>query len=333
MTTEPALRLEGSLGDVSLDKLLDPCREHMFTGAITVRSGDRLGELALNGGIVDEAKFGDQTGDAAVTALKALKDGKFKVVPRLPDLAFGGKSVKLEGTIKDAPLAAIMRHAEENALSCTVLVETAAEKGEIKYKMGEIVDVRRNGVKDEDWIAELVGLAGATLAVRAAGLEFSVPGATSVTAAAAAPAAVPVVAKVEQITAPMTAEPKKAEPVAVAPVAAAPVAAVEKKAEPVAAKAEPKAADKKSDKKKDKKKEPVVEAAPAKKAEPVATPVATPTAVVAKPAPAPAPAHAAASAPTPAHNGEHASGFSFMPLVIAAIVTTILTYLIVELLF
>ena len=283
--TEPALRLEGSLGDVPLDKLLGPCREHLFTGAITVKANGRQGELALNGGIVDEAKWGDQTGDAATDAMKALKDGSFEVVPRLPDLSFGGRTVKLEGVIKDAPLAAIMRHVEENALSCTVIVEAAGTKGEIKYKMGEITEVRKNGTKDEDAIAELVGLANGVVSVRAAGVEFSVPGAKSISAAAPAAAAAAPAPKVEA---------KKVE---------------EKKPEP--------------------KKEPVVEAKKPdeKKAEPK---VEKKAAAAAAAAHAPAAAAAAAKAPDAHADG---GGFSFGPLIAAAIITAILTYLIVEVLF
>ena len=307
--TEPALRLEGSLGDVPLDKLLGPCREHLFTGAITVKANGRQGELALNGGIVDEAKWGDQTGDAATDAMKALKDGSFEVVPRLPDLSFGGRTVKLEGVIKDAPLAAIMRHVEENALSCTVIVEAAGTKGEIKYKMGEITEVRKNGTKDEDAIAELVGLANGVVSVRAAGVEFSVPGAKSISAAAPAAAAAAPAPKVEA----KKVEEKKPEP----------------KKEPVveAKKAEPEK--KVEEKKPEPKKEPVVEAKKPdeKKAEPK---VEKKAAAAAAAAHAPAAAAAAAKAPDAHADG---GGFSFGPLIAAAIITAILTYLIVEVLF
>src|SRR5438552_3308057 len=77
---------EGSLGEIPLADVLETCRRHRFTGKIEVRAGEHAGELELNAGIVDVARFDAQAGDPALMTMCALHNGQYRLSQRLPDL-------------------------------------------------------------------------------------------------------------------------------------------------------------------------------------------------------------------------------------------------------
>src|SRR5215470_20282778 len=77
---------EGSLGEVPLAEVLETCRRYHFTGKIEVRAGEHAGELELNAGVVDAARFEAKTGDPALMTMCALHNGQYKLSQRLPDL-------------------------------------------------------------------------------------------------------------------------------------------------------------------------------------------------------------------------------------------------------
>jgi len=168
---------EGSLGEVPLAEVLETCKRHHFTGKIEVRAGDHAGELELNAGVVDAARFDTKTGDPALMTMCALHNGQYRLSQRLPDLdGVLGSAAAFEGNAKHLPLPAVMRHCEENALTCIIAVEHRGQKGEIHYQLGEIVKVTLDGERDDDAIVDIVHWPKARYQVRARPLEPSVQG-------------------------------------------------------------------------------------------------------------------------------------------------------------
>jgi hypothetical protein len=65
-------KLTGSLEDVPLDRLLAACKRSLFTGTISLEAGGKAAQLELRAGVVDEARFGDLSGNAAIEAARGL---------------------------------------------------------------------------------------------------------------------------------------------------------------------------------------------------------------------------------------------------------------------
>jgi hypothetical protein len=171
-------RLEGSLADVPLPRLLDACLRHLVTGAIKVTAPDgRRGVLVLRAGAVDEARFGETAGDKAVAELERLRDGTYELAQRLPDLSghLGGAAA-LEGSTTEVALIPIMRHCEQNALSCTIVVIGGFDRGEIVYRAGELTEVTLNGRRDDDAIVTMLGWKEAKFRVNAPPLHHEIQG-------------------------------------------------------------------------------------------------------------------------------------------------------------
>jgi hypothetical protein len=168
---------EGSLGEVPLADVLESCRRHHFTGKIEIRAGEHAGELELNAGVVDAARFDTDTGDPALMMMCALHSGHYRLSQRLPDLdGMLGSAAAFEGDVRKLPLPAVMRHCEENALTCMIVVESGDHTGEIHYRLGEIVNVTLDGERDDDAIVTLVHFSKARYQVRARPLEPSLHG-------------------------------------------------------------------------------------------------------------------------------------------------------------
>ncbi len=150
-------RLEGSLADTPLKSLLEPCRRHLVTGTVRVDSREGRGVLQLRAGIVDQASFGLLVGDAAVIRMSLLRDGSYTLEQRAPDLTGKlGPAASLESHVNDVPLAIVMRHCEDNALSCTLVVVSAYDRAELRYRAGDLVEVTLNGMPDSDAIVRVV---------------------------------------------------------------------------------------------------------------------------------------------------------------------------------
>jgi hypothetical protein len=169
-------KVEGTLGEVPLSALLDSCRRARFTGTIRIL-GAAEGTLTLRAGFVDEAQSGALKGEAAVDALMALRDGVYEVQQRLPDLGgMLGGGAQIEGEISEIPIAQVMRHIEENALSCSVTVIAGFDRGELIYNAGEIAEVHLNGQRDDDAIVTIVGWKNAKFRVAAPALDPIIAG-------------------------------------------------------------------------------------------------------------------------------------------------------------
>ena len=168
---------EGSLGEVPLAEVLESCRRHRFTGKIEIRAGEHAGELELNAGVVDVARFDAATGDPALMTMCALHNGQYRISQRLPRLdGMLGDAAAFEGNAKQLPLPQVMRHCEENAMTCIIEVEHDDQLGEIHYRLGEIEKVLLDGERDDDAIVEIVHWKKSTYQVRARPLEPSLHG-------------------------------------------------------------------------------------------------------------------------------------------------------------
>jgi hypothetical protein len=169
-------RLEGSLCDTSLDRLLGACRKHLVTGAIQVTAGHRTGSIELRAGAVDAAVFGMAHGERAVELMAALPDGHYELTQKLPDLdgGLGAAAVLVAGG--DMSLVKVLRHCEHHALSCTIVMVSAGRRGEIEYRAGEIARAACAGLADIDAIVEMKGWADARIEVVALPLDLGIEG-------------------------------------------------------------------------------------------------------------------------------------------------------------
>jgi hypothetical protein len=168
---------EGSLGEVPLAEVLESCRRHHFTGKIEIRAGEHAGELELNAGVVDVARFDATIGDPALMTMCALHNGQYRISQRLPKLGGDlGEAAAFEGNAKQLPLPQVMRHCEENAMTCIIEVEHDNKCGEIHYRLGEIEKVVLDGERDDDAIVEIVHWTKSRYQVRARPLEPSLHG-------------------------------------------------------------------------------------------------------------------------------------------------------------
>jgi hypothetical protein len=171
-------RLEGSLADTPLKELLAACHKHLVTGAVKIWDDKgRSGVLTLRAGAVDQARFGDSVGDAAVDAMRALGDGTYELAQQLPDLTGDlGRAAALEGSTGEVDVVKIMQHCEKNALSCVITVVHDFDRGEIHYKAGELVRVTLNGTVDDDAIVTMLSWPEARYRVSAPPLASDIQG-------------------------------------------------------------------------------------------------------------------------------------------------------------
>ncbi len=177
-------RINGSLADTPFAQLLEALKKQLFTGTVIVDGDTKQVVFELRGGSIDSAKVGGKSGnpEAIAQRLSKLRDGSYEVRQRLPDLGGAlGSAATLEGEVTDVPLAEIMRHCEDNALTCTLIVVGGFDRGEVAYRAGEIVEVTLNGKKDLDAIVDIVAFEGARFRVSAPPLQLDVLGWPAVT--------------------------------------------------------------------------------------------------------------------------------------------------------
>ena len=174
-------RLEGSLVDTPFDQLLEACREHLITGTLRISALGREGVVELRAGAVDGAEFGNESGEAALAGLRKARSGEYELTQRLPDMSgLLGSSAQFQGEVRDVPLVQVMRHCEDNALSCNLIVVHEFDRAEIHYRAGEIEQVLFNGKRDDDRIVELVRADHARFRVVAPPLDLGIAGWPSV---------------------------------------------------------------------------------------------------------------------------------------------------------
>jgi hypothetical protein len=173
--------LEGSLCDTPFDRLLRECERHLVTGTIRVTALGRVGMIELRAGAVESAAFDGASGERALDRMRALRDGMYDLWQRLPDLTGQlGAAAMFEVDAADVPLVKLMRHCEDNALTCSIAVEAGGKRGEIQYRAGEITSVSFGGVRDDDRIVDIMELPAARLRVTALPLDLDIQGWPSV---------------------------------------------------------------------------------------------------------------------------------------------------------
>jgi hypothetical protein len=169
--------LEGSLLDAPIDRVLAACRKHLVTGVVRVHVKGKDGVLELRAGAVDRAHVGDLAGERALELLRAAQDGWYEVAQRLPDLTGAlGDAAMMQGDIEGVPLIALMRHCEDNALTCTITVISGFDRACIEYRAGEIARVELNGFFDDDALPQIVHWPDARYRVAAPPLDLDIEG-------------------------------------------------------------------------------------------------------------------------------------------------------------
>lgn len=169
--------LEGSLCDAPIDRVLAACRKHLVTGVVRVHVKGKDGILELRAGAIDRAHLGDLQGDRALEVVRAAHDGWYEVAQRLPDLSGElGDAAMLHGDIDGVPLIALMRHCEDNALTCMITVISGFDRACIEYRAGEIAKVELNGFFDDDALPQIVHWRDARYRVAAPPLDLDIEG-------------------------------------------------------------------------------------------------------------------------------------------------------------
>jgi hypothetical protein len=169
--------LEGSLCDAPIDRVLAACRKHLVTGVVRVHVKGKDGVLELRAGAIDRAHLGEIQGDRALELLRDAQDGWYEVAQRLPDLSGAlGDAALMQGDIEGVPLIALMRHCEDNALTCTITVISGFDRANIEYRAGEIARVELNGFFDDDALPTIVHWPDARYRVAAPPLDLDIEG-------------------------------------------------------------------------------------------------------------------------------------------------------------
>lgn len=184
-------RLEGDLSDTPFERLLSRAREHLLTGAIKVGTRRGAALVELRAGAVERARFGELAGDAAIDALRGLRAGSYELRQCIPGL--DGKlapTAELRADARQVRLADLMRHCEDNALTCEITVAHGFDRGVIAYRAGEIVDVTLNGARRDSAVAVMSGWRAAKFRVKVPPLAADFDGWPVARRAATAPVVV-----------------------------------------------------------------------------------------------------------------------------------------------
>jgi hypothetical protein len=169
--------LEGSLCDVPLERILRACKKHLVTGVVRVHAGKLDGVVEIRAGAVDAAQLGDLKGGAALAAISQLRDGWYEVAQRLPDLTGDlATTAALDGEVDGVPLIQLMRHCEDNALTCTITVIGGFDRATIEYRAGDIARIEMNGFFDDDALTQVLEWPDARFRVAAPPLDLDVEG-------------------------------------------------------------------------------------------------------------------------------------------------------------
>jgi len=117
------------------------------------------GEVHLLAGGLADAFAGSLRRDDAMAALQRLEGARFVVEARLPDPESGSLSTPgpHEGSLKDRPVASLMRYCEEYVLTCRLEVWRGPERAAISYRRGEIISTMVGGADGSERLPEVMG--------------------------------------------------------------------------------------------------------------------------------------------------------------------------------
>jgi hypothetical protein len=148
----------GSLGELvaALQAAALPVRIEVIAPGTT---DSNAGEVHLLAGGLADAFAGSLRRDDAMAALQRLEGARFIVEARLPDPESGSLSSPgpHEGSLKDRPVASLMRYCEDYVLSCRLEVWRGQERAVITYRRGEIVSTMVGGGDGSEHLPEVMG--------------------------------------------------------------------------------------------------------------------------------------------------------------------------------
>ena len=117
------------------------------------------GEVHLLAGGMADAFAGSLRRDDAMAALQRLEGARFVIECRLPDPESGSLSEPgpREGSLKDRPVASLMRYCEDYVLTCKLEVWRGQDRAAISYRRGEIVGTIVGGSEGSERLPEVLG--------------------------------------------------------------------------------------------------------------------------------------------------------------------------------
>jgi hypothetical protein len=132
-----------------------PVRIEVFARGAT---DSNAGEVHLLAGGLADAFAGSLRREDALAALQRLEGARYLVETTLPDPDTGSLSAPgpQQGSLKDRPLAALMRYCEDYVLTCRLEVWRGQERAVISYRRGEIVGTTVGGAEGSERLPEVM---------------------------------------------------------------------------------------------------------------------------------------------------------------------------------
>jgi hypothetical protein len=166
-STDRALEWEGgSLSELvsALQSAALPVRIEVIAPGTT---DSNAGEVHLLAGGLADAFAGSLRRDDAMAALQRLEGARFLVESRLPNPESGSLSEPgpQQGSLKDRPLAALMRYCEDYVLTCRLEVARGETKAVISYRRGEITGTTVGGNEGSELLPEVLAWSDGSYAI------------------------------------------------------------------------------------------------------------------------------------------------------------------------
>lgn len=122
-------------------------------------AGSVAGEVHLLAGGLADAFAGSLRRDDAMAALQRLEGARYVIETRLPDPETGSLATPgpQEGSLKERPVAALMRYCEDYVLTCRIEVWRGQERAVIGYRRGEIISTSVAGSEASERLPEVMG--------------------------------------------------------------------------------------------------------------------------------------------------------------------------------
>lgn len=147
----------GSLSELValLQVAAQPVRIEVIAPGMT---DSNAGEVHLLAGGLADAFAGSLRRDDAMAALQRLEGARFVVEARLPDPESGSLSTSgpHEGSLKDRPVASLMRYCEDYVLTCRLEVWRGPERAVISYRRGEIISTMVGGADGSERLPDVM---------------------------------------------------------------------------------------------------------------------------------------------------------------------------------
>jgi hypothetical protein len=121
-------------------------------------TGSNAGEVHLLAGGLADAFAGSLRRDDAMAALQRLEGARYVIESRLPHPESGSLSEPgpHQGSLKDRPLASLMRYCEEYVLTCRLEVWRGQDRAVISYRRGEIIGTVVGGSEGSELLPEVM---------------------------------------------------------------------------------------------------------------------------------------------------------------------------------